>query len=180
MGSHAGSFVKDCVSTLTPFQCNIPRDFSVIKRCHSDLMSVHISRDGVLLSWWKPQQVGGTVSYQGLWLLKQLNLCLQKTFGLKACFHIITPIGFAPTLLGSLLSYQGYFWPTQEVQLSMRSQQKSVALPSQRFQPQPGARADELRCCVLYIYTCLDSLKPEKPQAPTAADNTQRFAHRMK
>lgn len=62
----------------------------------------------------------------------------------------------------------------------MQSQQESVALLSQHFQPQSGARADELRCCVLYIYTCLDSLKPEKPRAPSEVDNTQLFAHMMK
>lgn len=61
------------------------------------------------------------------------------------------------------------------------SQQESVALLlSRHFQPQPGARADELRCCVLYIYTCLNSLKPEKPWASTVVGNTQRFAHRMR
>lgn len=108
------------------------------------------------------------------------NSSIYVCKSLLACFHIMTPIGFAPTLLGSLLSCLDYFWPAQEVQLSMRSQQESVALLSQHIQPQPGARADELGCCVLYIYTCLNSLKPEKPQAPTAVDNTQRFAHRMK
>lgn len=77
MGNHTGSLVKGRVSAPTPFQCEVPTDFSVMKGHHSDM-----PRDGVLLSRWPLQQVGGTISYQGLWLLKQLNLCLQKPFGL--------------------------------------------------------------------------------------------------
>lgn len=56
------------------------------------------------MSYLGDQFWGETVSYQGLWLLKQLNLCRRKPFGLKVCFRIITSIMFVPALLGSLLS----------------------------------------------------------------------------
>lgn len=51
IGKQAGSLIKDYVSAPTLFQCNVPRDFSVTKRCYSDVMSVHMPRDGVPLSW---------------------------------------------------------------------------------------------------------------------------------
>lgn len=149
---------RDCMNAPAPFQCKVPRDFSRMK-------AATVAWGVFTRLWWGPALTvtapasGGYSQLPGVWwLLKQLSLCLQRPFGLKTCFHIITPVGL-------LLLSLDHFFPAR----IMCGQHKRCNTPCDPNKSQwhsyfntsshsqgPGQMSQD---AVLYIYICLDNLK---------------------